>query len=142
VNNVRGIGLVEMVMVLSLLGIIMLIAVPRVDRALTSRDLSGAKAEIEALVRRGQAAAVQHRRSAQLEVDTGRAWVSVREPMGYRMIASVELGSSRGIAISASAPRLVVQPTGLVQSGTPFTIRLSKAGQTDSVRVVAYGRVE
>jgi Tfp pilus assembly protein FimT len=129
-------------MVLSLLGIVALMAFPRVDSALTGRDLAGAKAEVEALVLRARSAAVAHRRPAELAVDSSRAWVSVREPLGDRMIASVELRASRGITVSSSAARLLVQPTGLVHSGTPFVVRFAKAGRTDSLRIVGYGRVE
>lgn len=131
-----------MLIVVVLLGVGALMAMPRLERAMVRRDLAGARAATTTLMLQAKAAAVQLRRPVTLSVDSLRAVLTVPTSSGTRHLALVHLKSSFGVSVSSSSPTIVVQPTGLVAAGTPFTVRFAKGARSDSVRVTGYGRVQ
>lgn len=128
-------------MVLGLVGILMLIAFPRIERMLVRRDLTAARAGFSALVLRARTAAVDRRQPIRLEVDSASVWLSATTPNGPETIATLPLQAEFGVIAAASARGFTVQPTGLVKGGTPFTVRFARGGINDSVQVTGYGRI-
>ncbi|MEZ4587394.1 MAG: type II secretion system protein [Gemmatimonadales bacterium] len=138
-----GFTLIEVVLVTALIGVLALMAFPRVERVLTRRDLAGARDGMHALYHRARAAAIQARRPVTLSVDsTIVAATIVRRDGTLDVVATVPVAASFGVAASSSADSLTIQPTGLIASGTPFTVWLRKAGQADSVLITGYGRIQ
>ena len=133
-----GFSLLEMLIVVVLLGLLTLMSMPRIERALVRRDLAGARAATTSLIARAKSAAVQRRRPVTLAIDSSLAVLS----SGPQFLALVHYQSLFGVRANASAASLTVQPTGLVTTGTPFTIRFTKGSRTDSVLVTGYGRVQ
>jgi prepilin-type N-terminal cleavage/methylation domain-containing protein len=139
---IAGFTLIEMMLVVTIVGIVVLMAMPRIEQALVRRDLAGARAATATLILQAKASAVQRRRPVTLSIDSMRAVLTAPTPSGVRHIALVHIKSSFGVATSSSAGSITVQPTGLIATGTPFTVRFYKGSQSDSVRVTGYGRVQ
>lgn len=138
-----GFSLVELLVVVVIFGILVLIAFPRIEVALARRDLQGSKAAVNALLLRGKSAAVQLRRPVTLAISGNNAVLSVPTAAGtVQYLAATDLASAYGVAVASSSPSLTFQPTGLVTTGTPFTVRVTKGALTDSVRLSGYGRIE
>ncbi len=136
-----GFTLIEAATVLGLVGMLMLIALPRIERVLVSRDLAAARAGFSALVLRARTAAVDRRQPIRLEIDSASVWLSASTPNGPETIATLALREEFRVIAAASASGFTVQPTGLVKGGTPFTVRFARGGMTDSVQVTGYGRI-
>jgi prepilin-type N-terminal cleavage/methylation domain-containing protein len=138
-----GFTLIEMVLVVVLLGILVLMAMPRMEGALVRRDLAGARAAAHSMVLRARTAAVQLRKPVTINADTALVWLTVPAAGGgSQRLAVLNVMAEYGVRLGPSAASLVVQPTGLVATGTPFRLGLSKAGRLDSLRVTGFGRVE
>lgn len=139
----NGFTLFEVLIVVVMLGVLALMAVPRLERGMVRRDLAGARAGMSAFVLRAKATAVQRRRPVTLTVETDRASLSVPTAGGgTQLVGVLNLNADYGVQLTSSAATLVFQPTGLVASGTPFTVWVAKAGHSDSIRVTGFGRVE
>ncbi len=137
-----GFSLAEMLLVVSVLSVLTLMAVPRLERAVAARDLVAAKAAISAVFLRARAAAVDRRQSVLFTVDGGVASASATSPSGPVLVAEVPLRTQFSVQVTAPGRSLLIEPTGLIRSGTPFVIRLARSTLTDSVRITGYGRVE
>jgi type II secretory pathway pseudopilin PulG len=129
-------------MVTSIIGILAAMAAPRIDRALSRRDVSAAKAGLGSLILQARVAAVTARRPAVITVSAGMAYVTVTSSLGSTLVGSALRFDATGVAATPTAGSLTVQPTGLVVGGTPFVVVLAKAGVTDSVTVSGYGLVQ
>jgi len=138
-----GFGLLELLIVVVIVGMLVLMAFPRIERALARRDLQGSKAAVNSLVLRGKSAAVQLRRPVTLAITGNNAVLSAPTAGGtLQYLAVADLASAYGVAVTSSSPDLTFQPTGLVVTGTPFTVRVTKGALSDSVRLSGYGRIE
>lgn len=141
-SNRRGFSLVEMLIAVILIGIVVLMAMPRIERALVRRDLSSARSGVVSLIQRAKAAAVQRRQAVTVNVSSSMAWLTAATSGGSQIIASLNLSAQYNVSATSSAATLTFQPTGLVVSGTPFTVWLSRATRPDSIRVTGYGKIE
>lgn len=138
----HGFTLVEALIVVVIAGALLLMSLPRLDRALARREVTNARAAVATLVLRARTAAVQRRQPVRVAVDSATAWISAETASGPVLLSSLPLRESFGIVASASADGFTVQPNGLVIGGTPFTVWLARGGITDSVRITGYGRVQ
>ena len=140
----RGFSLVEMLIVVVIMGVLTLIVAPRIERELARRNVAAAKVSFSATYRRARSAAVQSRRPATITIASGLVTVSVTTAGGATQYVgqSFYYPTLFGITPVASAGSLTIGPTGLVTSGTPFTVALNKGSVYDTVRVTGYGRLE
>lgn len=136
-----GFTLIEAATVLGLVGMLVLIALPRIERVLVSRDLAAARASFSTLLLRARTAAVDRRQPIRVEIDSASVWLLASTPNGPEAIATLPLREEFRVIAAASASGFTVQPTGLVKGGTPFTVRFARGGLTDSVQVTGYGRI-
>jgi prepilin-type N-terminal cleavage/methylation domain-containing protein len=138
-----GFSLVEMMVVVAIIGILTLMALPRIDTALSRRDVAAAKSGLANLFLRAKVAAVSNRRPTTVSVASGSAYATLTTVTGTtQYVGGMIVFSNSGVTASPSAGSLTIQPTGLVTNGTPFTVRLTKGSITDSVVVLGYGRVQ
>jgi prepilin-type N-terminal cleavage/methylation domain-containing protein len=138
----NGFSLVEVVLVVSIVGLLALLSVPRIERALAARELAAARSSVTALWLRARVTAVQQRRPVVLTVSGGVVSASTSTSGGPVLVGTVPLLSEFGVNVTSPATSLTVAPTGLVLKGTPFLVRLARSGLTDSLRIVGYGRIE
>ncbi len=127
---------------IAIIGIVVLMSAPRLNRAWSRRDVSAARVGLGSLFLRARVAAVTARRPATLTVANGKAFVTIATPTGPEYISQTLLFQTNGVVATSSSTSLTIEPTGLVRSGTPFVVALSKSGIVDSVVISGYGRLE
>jgi len=138
----RGFTLIEMAIVVSIIGILSLIAMPRIERALSRRDLAAAKSKISLLLLKAKSDAVQRRREVSFTIGSAQAVLTTTTPDGASVfLTAVEFGRENGVTVSP-AGALTIQPNGLILTGTPYLVRLQKGRVADSLTVTGFGRVE
>jgi Tfp pilus assembly protein FimT len=132
-----------MLIVVTLIGILSLLSAPRIERALAARSVSAAKTDVANLFLRVRTTAVTTRQTASLVVGAGSAFGTVTTPAGgVRFLSDPVQFDSLRVGVSATTTTITVQPTGLVTSGLPAVIRLSRGGVSDSLRITGYGRIQ
>jgi type II secretory pathway pseudopilin PulG len=133
----------EMLIVVVVLGILMLILVPRVGPTTARREVSGATEAFASLFRQARASSVQMRQPVTLSFNAGVATLLVSpgrnlDTIGYPMNFPADFG----LTPTVSGATIVVGPTGTVTSGTPFTFTATKRGQSRTISVTGAGRIE
>jgi prepilin-type N-terminal cleavage/methylation domain-containing protein len=141
-SGIGGFSLIESVTVLVIIGIVVLIAAPRINRAWSRRDVTAARVGLGSLFLRARVAAVTARRPATLTVVNGMAYVTIATPTGPEYVSQTLLFQTNGVVATSSSTSLTIEPTGLVRAGTPFVVALTKSGIVDSVKISGYGRLE
>ena len=137
-----GFSMLELLIAVTVLGILTLIAMPRIGRAAAFRDVAATKSEVSALLLRAKAVAMQRRRPVVFVVAVDRALATTTTPAGTTVfLGAAPYETERGVEVSPVGS-LTVQANGLILSGTPYTIRLGKGGVVDSIRITGFGRVE
>lgn len=139
-----GFTLTEMMLVVVIIGVLSLVTAPRLERELARRSVAAAKVSFSASYRRARAAAVQNRRPTTITIASGLVTVSVSGPGGTTSFVGQSLyyPTLFGVTPTASSGSLTINPTGLVTSGTPFTVALNRGSVYDTVWVTGYGRLE
>jgi Tfp pilus assembly protein FimT len=128
--------------VLTIVGIMVLMSVPRLEQAWSRRDVSAARSGLGTLFLRARVAAVTARRPATLTVLSGMAYVTLATPTGPEFMGQALMFRTNGVVATPSSSSLTIEPTGLVRSRTPFIVELSKSGIVDTVTISGYGRLE
>lgn len=138
-----GFSLIELMIAITLVGILLAIAMPRVQNATIRRNTQAARAALVNLYARARVTAIQSRRTTTLNVSGTSAWITApRVGGGLDTIGAVtNLTTEYGVAVTA-AGNVTVLPTGLVNAGTPINITVTKSGQSDSVVISGYGRIQ
>ena len=131
-----------MLVVVSILGILVLLAMPRIERALSDRDVRSAKVGLANLVVNGKMSAASARRPVTLTVTPDLASLTMVNSSGATQFLSAVNFSRAKVVASPSAAKLTIQPTGMIATGgTPYSVTMTKGGVKDSVVVTGYGRV-
>lgn len=142
VGSCGGFSLLETITAVAIVGILALMAVPRIGQALSRRDVAAARSEVSALLLNAKSEAVSRRRPVTFAVSTTQSSISTLSPGGTSVfLRAANYGVERGVTAGPGGT-LTVQPNGLVLSGTPFVVRFQKGGVTDSLTVTGLGRIE
>jgi type II secretory pathway pseudopilin PulG len=133
----------EMLIVVVVVGILLLILVPRVGPTTARREVAGATEAFASIFRQARASAVQQRQAVTLSFNAGVASLlvspgGVLDTIGYPM----NVPNDFGLTPTVSGASIVVGPTGIVTSGTPFTFTATKRGQSRTITVTGAGRIE
>ena len=139
-----GFSLVEALIVVVILGILVLLAAPRFEPIMASRQVSAAKADFTQLYYRARMAAIQSRRQATLQVTGGAAVATISLAGGgtQRVAPVIFFDSLFAVSAVATPTSITIQPTGLVTGGLPFELVLTRSSVVDTVRISGFGRVE
>ena len=135
--------MMELLIVVVVMGILLLVLVPRVGPTTARRDVTGATEAFASIFRQARSSAVQQRQVVTLSFNAGVATLlvspgGVLDTIGYPM----NFPNDFGITPTVSSATLVVGTTGLVTSGAPFTFTATKRGQSRSIMVTGAGRIE
>jgi prepilin-type N-terminal cleavage/methylation domain-containing protein len=139
-----GFSLIELLTVVSVLGLMMVIAAPRLADANTGRNVKGARAAVANLYARARIRAVQTRRPATLQFSDSLAWVTIPRANSAVVdtIGGVQnLKALYGVSIAASGD-ISIQPTGLVNAGVPIKVTVTRQSKSDSVVISGYGKMQ
>lgn len=142
-SSSRGFTLVELVIVIAVMGLMLAMAMPRIRDALVSRDLKSARAAIANMYARARINALQTRKSSTINFSTTDVWVTMPVAGGEDTVGTVaQLSSAYGVTVDASTASITVLPTGLSNMAATATIKVTRAGKSDSVVISGYGRLK
>ncbi|MES2124187.1 MAG: GspH/FimT family pseudopilin [Gemmatimonadota bacterium] len=140
----QGFTLTELLLVIVVIGILLAITAPRIATAMARRNVTGATAGMEALLRRARASAIQTRLPATITFASGVATVTV-DSAGTAKVVGQPLNFAAqygGVAVTPSSATLRIEPTGLIVTGTPYTMIATKGSAADTTLITGYGRIE
>jgi prepilin-type N-terminal cleavage/methylation domain-containing protein len=139
-----GFSLVEMLIAIAVAGLLMAMALPKLRDGLAARDVKSARAAVANMYARARINALQTRKSTTVNFSTTDTWVTM--PLaagGLDTIGSVaQLSTLYGVSVDASVASITVLPTGLSNMGSTATIKVTRAGKSDSVMISGYGRLK
>ena len=137
-----GFSLIELLIAVTLLGLLLAIAAPRVQEASTTQNVRSARAAVANLYARARIYAVQQRVPVTLQFGDSTAWITAPLGAGLDTIGSVaQLGREFGVAVAASGS-VSISPLGMVNAGTPITVTVTKGSHSDSLAISGYGRLK
>jgi prepilin-type N-terminal cleavage/methylation domain-containing protein len=146
-----GLTLPELVLTLVVLGILLALAIPRIDNGLRRVRLQSASAELSTAHFLARTSAMRYGRPAQLHIDAanGNFWVQVDTSISagtLDTVGSIHRMSSAGITITSTRAILCFDRRGLAYTAgnceaPDATITFSLAGRTDTVRTTAIGKI-
>ncbi|MEP6590666.1 MAG: GspH/FimT family pseudopilin [Gemmatimonadota bacterium] len=139
----QGFSLIELLLVIVVIGTLLAITAPRIATALSRRSVTGATAGMDALLRRARASAIQTRLPATITFASGVATVTVDSAGTAKLVGQpLNFPAQYGVAVTPSSNTLRIEPTGLILTGTPFSMVATKSGAADTTVVTGYGRIE
>jgi prepilin-type N-terminal cleavage/methylation domain-containing protein len=136
----NGFTLVELIIVIVIMGIMFMIAMPKMHDWSISADARGARTSAVAILARARAAAVQRNVVVNAQFDGTNGAVVVAGTTDT--INRVALGAEYGVTMSPSSWSVGYDPRGLGMNGsTTTTVTFTRAGKTATLTVQPYGRV-
>jgi len=139
VRHRRGLTLVELCLVLSVIGLTTAIAVRQLGLYLDRAAARAAVVEAGALVARARDEAVAQRRPASIRFDTGADALELR--MGGAMIARAALGHAHGVSLAANRDSIAYDVRGLGYGAANVTLVARRGRVADSLVVSRLGRI-
>lgn len=139
-------SLAELLLVLVLVGLMLVIMMPKLGASYAKRQVSSARARVSALASRARGVAQARSCVDTLHVTagvSGKAWITVCAPNGTGLDTETvadSLAARYSVTIGA-AQNFVFDSRGMNASGGSTSITISKNSTTDSVVVDATGRV-
>lgn len=138
-----GFSLVEMLIALAVAGLLFAMALPKLRDSLASRDIKSARAAVANMYARARINALQTRKSTTINFSTTDVWVTMPVAGGEDTVGTVaQLSSAYGVTVDPSTASITVLPTGLSNMGAAATIKVTRAGKSDSVVISGYGRLQ
>ena len=142
----NGFSLTEMLVVITMMGVLTAVALPRLHGTVTRQSVHGAKLTVATHVARARGTAAGRGCPAVMHlVDGGDAkvWVTSCSMTGAGIdtVGMVDAISSRfDVAVAGTADSIVFAPTGLVMSAGWFAARFVRGGEVDSLAISPVGR--
>jgi len=137
-----GFSLIELLIAVTLLGLLLAIAAPRVQEATVRQNVRSARASVANLYARARIFAVQNRVPVTLQFGDSTAWITTPSGAGLDTLGAVaQLGREFGVSIGA-AGSIAISPLGMVNAGTPISVSVTKYGHSDSITISGYGRIQ
>jgi prepilin-type N-terminal cleavage/methylation domain-containing protein len=144
----KGFTVIEMLLVITILGIVTLIGLPRMSAGRSSASVRGARTTLVNMLARTRIAAMETSRITLLKIDGNNAVILMRPRLlpGAGNVdtlgAVAPLGDSYGVSVTATIDSVRFDPRGLATGfGTGTTFLLARNGFTETVRVDGLGRV-
>ncbi|MFQ6045145.1 MAG: GspH/FimT family protein [Gemmatimonadales bacterium] len=142
----RGLTLIEILIVIVLIGLIALLAYPRIGSAVAKENLRSAKGLVGSMHAKAKATAVQRGQRTVLWFDGDKLVLRSRNPVSGAVdtVGSVEdLYERYGATLTPRPTRdsLVFDPRGLGTETSGTTIYIQKGSYSDSLVVTSIGRV-
>lgn len=137
-----GFSLIELLIAVTLLGLLLAIAAPRVQQASAQQSVRNARAAVANLYARARVYAVQRRVPVTLQFGDSTAWITAPAGAGLDTLGAVEhLGRQFGVSVIAGGA-VAISPVGMVNAGTPISVSVTKSGHSDSIVISGYGRLQ
>ena len=135
----RGLTLVELCLVLTIIGLVTTMAVRQFGLYLDRAAARAAVVEAAAVVARARDEAVAQRTSVSVRFDTGADALELR--MGGVVLSRAALGHAHGVALSANRDSLAYDLRGLGYGAANLTLVARRGRAADSLVVSRLGRL-
>jgi prepilin-type N-terminal cleavage/methylation domain-containing protein len=138
----HGFTLIEVLMVITIVGILLGVVVPRYGAISGAMQVHSAKQEIAALLTQGRATAIQTDQTVLVVRSATAISLVAVSGTGSMLIAQQDLGSQFGVTVSATKDTVAYDSRGMVTGNTITLKYLVTNGVTrDSVCLMALGKV-
>jgi prepilin-type N-terminal cleavage/methylation domain-containing protein len=140
-----GFTMIELLVVIVIIGIVVGIGFPSLNRAKVKSDIRSARSQAVALYYQARSTAFMTGRFTTLTFTGNRAVITATPRLsgvGVDTIGNVQnLGQLYGVTVTVTPGNaVVVDPRGLGNS-VPTTVYFTRSGQQDSMLVTGFGRV-
>jgi competence protein ComGC len=143
VTKQAGFTLIEIVIVFVVMGMMVLINVPRMMNTLEHNDVRGARSKVVALFNRAKAQAIETNVGSSFHIQSTMVMITQDLPGGGIDTVLVQDFGPAGVGLVGTRAVIVVDPRGVVTNlGTATaSIALSKGVHADTVLITGFGRV-
>lgn len=147
-RRTNGFTLIEMMMVVTILGAVVLIGYPRMSAGMTKASVRGARTTLINLLAKARTAATQTNRITLLKIQGNDAFLLQRPRLlpglgdADTLGTISHLGDSYGVTITATVDSIRFDPRGLGTGfGTGTSFLISRRGVTETITVDGLGRI-
>jgi prepilin-type N-terminal cleavage/methylation domain-containing protein len=137
--RIRAFTIIEILMVVTIIGTLALIAIPRLARFIDQMNVNGAARQAASVIVTARAAAIAQSRHAAVHIDERRATIAAH--IGGDTIVARNLGEMFGVTISATRDSMAYSPIGLGYGAANLRIIVRRGLASDSVVTSRVGRV-
>ena len=138
----RAFTLLELLIVISIVGILTLVAVPRLQQASSATKLRSAKREVSALLTQARASAIQNGRSTSFVRNGNQLSVIIDNDAGPQIVLRRDLSTAYGATLTSSRDTVPFDPRGLIAGNSSTIVVGVQIGESrDSVCVIALGKI-
>jgi type IV fimbrial biogenesis protein FimT len=142
----RGYTLTEMLIVVSIVGLLTLVSIPKFKGLVERNKLSAAREELAAAIATARAAAVQKGRTATLFLSGNKMWVTVVTSSSGTTTTVVPVksfGTLYNVSVTATDPSITFDMRGFASPRLPSTGKfvITGASKKDSVCVTTAGQI-
>jgi len=138
-----GLTMIEMLVVLSIIGILAAIGAPRLRQALANTRMRGAKTSVAAAFVSARAAAVQHGGNGRFRLESGKAWAESGPVATPLVIAdTIKLASQFSVTSTPASVTVNFGARGLAVGGPAagqLILLTGELGRVDSLCVTTLG---
>ena len=135
----RGFSLLELTVVVTIAGIILALALPRLAHMRDSASIRSAVGELAELFSAARQEAIARRAPVTVGIDAARGDVELRAG-GVRLVRR-SLAASYGVTVSANRDSTVYDPRGIGFGLANVTIVVRRGAAVDTLRMSRLGRV-
>ncbi|MDB4911082.1 MAG: hypothetical protein JWO39_1905 [Gemmatimonadetes bacterium] len=137
-----GFTLIEVLMVITIVGILLGVIVPRYGRISGAMQVHSAKQEIASLLTQGRATAIQIDQTVNVVRSANSISLIALSATGSMLISQQDFGSQFGVTLTASRDTVAYDSRGMVTGNTTTLKYVVTNGDTrDSVCLMALGKV-
>ena len=148
-TRTNGFTLIELMIVVTILGTLALIGLPRMRDGMTRSNVRGARTTLINLLSKARTAATQTNRVTLLKIQGNNAFVLARPRLVVAAGSDADtlgavqpLGDLYGVTVTAAIDSVRFDPRGLGTGfGTGTTFLVSLRGKTETITVDGLGRV-
>jgi len=141
----KGFTLVELLVAIVVAGIMLAIAIPRLQGVIIQEALRSSRREVATRLQQARSAAVQRGCQATLNLDaaTARVWVTACKVNGVGLDTLNQIANLRTryqVAMAASGNQVRFGPHGLAMEASPVALKFARSGHSDSLAISPVGR--
>lgn len=134
-----GYTLVELVLVLTIAGLVLAIAIPRGVATLDRVSVTAASADVQATLNHARLLALAGGIAVAIDVDSARGELRVRR--GVEVVMSRNVGQAHGVSLRGTRDSLTYDPRGLGRGAANLSIIVRRGSARETVFVSRLGRV-
>jgi prepilin-type N-terminal cleavage/methylation domain-containing protein len=136
----NGFTLIEMVIVIVVMGLILMIAMPKLTNWSDGAAARGARTKATSMLAKARASAIQNNKPTRVEFNGTNGAVVVVGTTDT--LEKVTLGTEYGVSMSPSSWSVTYDPRGIgTPSQTTLNISFTRSGKSSGLTVSGYGRV-